>query len=78
MADSPEKLAAIAHLLVLEQALEAAKKALADWQDYDYRRRDGSTRQDLMHEEEGQRLRYAVYHASQAVEAQKLLIAGIT
>ena len=78
MPDSPEKQAAIARLLELEQALAEAEKELADWQEYDYRRRDGSTRQDQMHEEEGRRLRDAVYRARQAVEAQKQLIASMT
>lgn len=77
MPDSSEKEAAIARLLELEQALAAAEKELADWKDYDYRRRDGSSRQDQMHEEEGRRLRDAVYHARQAVEAQKLVIAKL-
>ncbi|MDO7927765.1 hypothetical protein Q6A51_13295 [Pseudomonas sp. KFB-139] len=77
MSDSPEKKAAIARLLELEQILAAAEKDLADWQDYDYHRSDGSMRQDQMHEEEGRRLRDAVYHARQAVEAQKLVIAKL-
>ncbi|MFM9384900.1 hypothetical protein [Pseudomonas sp. UV AK001] len=78
MPDTPEKEAAIARLLELEQILAAAEKDLADWRDYDYRRRDGSMRQDQMHEEEGRRMRDAVYHARQAVEAQKLVIAKLS
>lgn len=77
MSDSPEKEAAMARLLELEQILAAAEKDLANWHDYDYRRRDGSTRQDQMHEAEGRSLRDAVYHARQAIEAQKLVIAKL-
>lgn len=77
MSDSPEKQVAVARLLEQEQILAAAEKDLADWKDYDYRRRDGSMRQDQMHEEEGQRLRDAVYHARQTVEAQKQAIAKL-
>lgn len=77
MSDSPDKEAMMARLLELEQILAAAEKDLADWQDYDYRRRDGSTRQDQMHDERGQRLRAAVNHARQAIEAQKLVIAKL-
>jgi hypothetical protein len=75
MADSTEKLAALAKLAQLEQELEAALRALAQWKDHDMNRRDGSTRQDNMHEESGREANDRVRSARNAVEAQKKLIA---
>lgn len=77
MTDSPEKQAAIARLLELEQDLVSAEKALKDWYAYDMNRRDGSTRQDNMHEEEGRNCNSAVWGAKNAVEAQKRLISDM-
>lgn len=75
---SPEKQAALARLLELEQVLAEAEKALANWKDYDFRRTDGSTRQDQMHEEEGRERENAVYRARNAVDALKRQIEGMT
>lgn len=74
MSDTPEKQTAIAHLMELEQALVSAETALTDWYRYDSTRRDGSTRQDNMHEEEGRNCESAVSRAKRAVETQKQLI----
>ncbi|WPN29899.1 hypothetical protein QMK54_29600 [Pseudomonas sp. P5_109] len=76
MADSPEKVAALAKLAQLVQELEAAQQALAQWQDRDMNRRDGSTRQDNMHEEDGREARDRVWSARNAVDAQQKLIAS--
>jgi hypothetical protein len=76
MADSHEKVAALARLAQLVQELEAAEGALAQWQDRDLNRRDGSTRQDNMHEEIGRASRDRVWSARNAVDAQQKLIAS--
>lgn len=76
MADSPEKVAALAKLAQLMQELEAAQQALAQWQDRDMNRRDGSTRQDNMHEEGGREARDRVWSARNALDAQQKLIAS--
>lgn len=78
MADSPEKVAALAKLAQLEQELEAAQQALSQWRNYDMNRRDGSTRQDNLHEEAGREAKDRVWSAQRAVEAQKQLIASLS
>ncbi|MCL8300878.1 MULTISPECIES: hypothetical protein [Pseudomonas] len=77
MSNSPEKQAAIARLLELEQAFAAAQKELDAWREYDFRRTDGSTRQDNMHDEEGRACKDAAWHAQNAVDAQQRLIASM-
>lgn len=77
MSDSPEKVAALQKLAQLEQELKKAEEALAQWQEHDFNRRDGSGAQDRRHEERGERLRDAVWSARQAVEAQKRFIAQL-
>lgn len=77
MSDSPEKVAALQKLAQLEQELKEAEEALAQWQEHDFNRRDGSGAQDRRHEERGERLRDAVSSARQAVEAQKRFIAQL-
>tara|TARA_R110000744_G_scaffold167889_1_gene285445 strand:- start:2975 stop:3190 length:216 start_codon:yes stop_codon:yes gene_type:complete len=37
----------------VEQELQQAEEELRNWQDYDFRREDGSMRQDAMHEKHG-------------------------
>ena len=59
------------------QELAKAKRELDSWYDYDRTRRDGSTRQDAMHEQSGEDARHAVYVAERNVEARKRVIASL-
>lgn len=77
MSDSPEKQAAIAHLLELEQDLAPALLRLKNWNERDRQRDGGSIRQDNIHEEAGRDYQYAVDHLRNLVEAQKRLIDGM-
>ena len=77
MSDSPEKVTALQQLAQLEQELKEAEEALAQWQEYDLNRRDGSGAQDRRHEERGERMRNAVWSARQAVDARKRYVAQL-
>ena len=68
---------AVVDLEVDLQALGEAKRELDSWHDYDRNRRDGSTRQDAMHEQSGEDARHSVWSAERKVEAQKRLVASL-
>lgn len=68
---------AVADLEADLQALGEAKRELDSWYDHDRTRRDGSTRQDAMHEKSGEDARHAVYVAERKVESQKRVIASL-
>lgn len=68
---------AVADLEADLQVLGEAKRGLDSWYDYDRTRRDGSARQDAMHEQSGEDARHAVYVAERKVEAQKAAIASL-
>jgi hypothetical protein len=70
------QLRTLAKLAQFVQELEVAQQALAQWQGRDMNRRDGSTRQDNMHEEGGREARDRVWSARNAVDAQQTLIAS--
>ncbi|EDP9872010.1 hypothetical protein LSB85_004680 [Salmonella enterica] len=72
-----KKAAALARLEVLLTELAAAQADLAQWEEYDLRREDGSGAQDRRHEERGENLKNRVWQASQEVEAQRKLIATL-
>ena len=57
--------------------LGEAKRELDSWRDYDRTRRDGSNRQDAMHEQSGEDARHAVHVAERKVEARKKEIASL-
>jgi hypothetical protein len=68
---------AVEQLEVDIAALSAAEKELSDWQNYDLDRRDGSGRQDALHEENGQDARDRVWKAKQTFESQKKLVSTL-
>lgn len=68
---------AVEQLQVDVADLHAAENELNGWHEHDLRRRDGSTRQDTLHEEHGQELRDSVWHAKRKVESQKGLISTL-
>lgn len=59
------------------QALNEAKRALDSWHHYDMNRRDGSIRQDAMHEKEGDDLRHAVYSAERTVATLRSAVTSL-
>lgn len=54
----------------LETQLANAEDALSQWEEYDLHRNDGSIRQDLIHENRGEKLRREVARLS-ALAAKK-------
>lgn len=64
-------------LVGLESARDTARRMLAQWEDYDQRREDGSSAQDRRHEETGQSRRENVSEAIDAVSAQQRVIADL-
>ena len=58
--------------------LRAAESEESSWLQQDLNRRDGSARQDALHEEFGQDARERVWQAKQKLAAQKKLVSELT
>lgn len=78
MADSPEKVAALAKLAELEQKLAGASRDLENWEEHDRNRSDGSAAQDRRHEETGQWIRDRIRDAKAEIQALKAMIATMS
>lgn len=77
MADSPEKVAALAKLAELEATLAGALRDMDNWEEHDRTRSDGSGAQDRRHEETGQWIRERIRDARQDIHEQNALIAQL-